>query len=184
MEKHMQFIYQTERLFLKILSSEDYKAVTTFYRENRKFLEPFEPHRPENFYSESFQRSNLKCEYQAFMRMNYFRYWLFKQSKPEIPLGSICFSNFLRGAFQKCMVGYKLAQTACHQGYMTEALSSLLPLIKNELKLHRIEAYVQPDNLSSIQLLNRTGFIEEGYLQKYAEINGYWTDHLIFSYFG
>ena len=47
---------------------------------------------------------------------------------------------------------------------MLEALSYLLPIILEDLKLHRIEAFVQPDNASSVQLLTRLGFREEGYL--------------------
>jgi ribosomal-protein-alanine N-acetyltransferase len=64
---------------------------------------------------------------------------------------------------------------------MQEALSLLIPAVMKEISLHRIEAYVQPDNIPSIQLLTRLGFKEEGYLQKYAEIQGNWTDHLLFS---
>ncbi len=80
------------------------------------------------------------------------------------------------------MIGYKLGKEYCHFGYMQEALALLIPLVMKEIKLHRLEAYVQPDNLSSIRLLTRLGFVKEGYLQKYAEIQGTWTDHLLFSY--
>lgn len=182
----MQFIYHTDRLQLKILSGDYGRLVYHFYEENKQFLEPFEPKRPENFYSISFHNTNLSCEYRGFLNLNYFRYWLFPletaDNPDNIPIGSICFSNIQRGAFQKCTLGYKLSEHACHQGYMREALSFLIPVFLKELKLHRIEAYVQPDNLPSIQLLTKLGFQEEGYLTSYAEINGHWKDHLIFSY--
>ena len=178
----MQFIYQTDRLILKILTPECAPLVNKFYQDNRQFLEPFEPNRPHNFYTNDFHYSNLRCEYDAFMRLAYFRYWMFCKEDSDIPIGSVCFSNILLGAFKKCMIGYKIGESSCHYGYMQEALTVLIPIVLKEIGLHRIEAYVQPDNIPSIRLLSKLGFIEEGYLQKYAEIHGQWTDHLIFSY--
>lgn len=178
----MQFIYQTDRLLLKILTPEYAAIINQFYQENRLFLEPFEPSKPSNFYQNDFHHSNLRSEYDAFLRMTHIRYWIFIKEDPSYPIGTVCFSNILHGAFQKCMVGYKLGEAFCHQGYMQEALSFLIPLLMGELRLHRIEAYVQPDNEPSIRLLSKLGFAEEGYLQQYAEIQGKWTDHLIFSY--
>lgn len=178
----MQFTYQTNRLILKVLTPEYASVVNQFYLENRPFLEPFEPKRPNHFYTTDFHYSNLRCEYEAFLRLSYFRYWIFRKEDSDAPIGSVCFNNILQGAFHKCMLGYKLGQNFCHQGYMQEALTMLIPLIMKEINLHRIEAYVQPDNAPSVRLLTRLGFTEEGYLQKYAEICGRWTDHLIFSY--
>lgn len=178
----MQFTYQSERLFLMILLPEYAPLVNKFYQDNKRFLEPFEPNRPNNFYTANFHYTNLRCEYEAFMRLSYFRYWLFRKEEPDSPIGSVCFNNFLQGSFHKCMLGYKLGQNFCHKGYMHEALSTLIPIVMKETNLHRIEAYVQPDNTPSIRLLSELGFAEEGYLQKFAEIHGQWTDHLIFSY--
>lgn len=178
----MQFTYETSRLLLRILSSDAASAVQQFYTDNRDFLEPFEPARSENFYTPEFHQSNLLCEYNAFLRLSYFRYWIFLKEAPCKPVGSVCFSNILHSAFQKCTIGYKLGQNHCHNGYMYESLSLLIPLLCKELGLHRIEAYVQPDNVPSVRLLEKLGFTEEGYLREYAEINGRWTDHLIFSY--
>lgn len=178
----MQFTYQTERLLLKVLTPDYAAVIHKFYRDNQNFLEPFEPQRPHSFYTTDFQYSNLRCEYDAFMRFAHFRYWLFEKQQPDSPIGSVCFSNFLQGAFHKCILGYKLGEPFCHHGYMQEALSCLIPVIAKEMNLHRIEAYVQPDNMPSIRLLSKLGFTEEGYLQKYAEIQGQWADHLIFTY--
>lgn len=180
----MQFIYETDRLRLEILPREQGWAVCRFYENNRHFLEPFEPKRPENFYTSDFHSANLACEHRGFLNLSHIRYWLFlrDRSAGSVPIGSICFNNIQRGAFQKCAVGYKLSEISCRHGYMQEALSLLIPIILDELKLHRIEAYVQPDNAPSIRLLSRLGFQEEGYLSSYAEINGQWKDHLLFSY--
>lgn len=177
----MQFQYLTDRLILKVLSAQDAPMVYQFYLQNQNFLEPFEPARPNNFYSESFHYSNLSYEYRGFLNMSYLRYWLFTKENPDTPIGTFCFSNIIRGAFQKCTLGYKLGKSYCHLGYMQEAISYIIPHVFKDLKLHRIEAYVQPENQPSVNLLSRLGFKEEGYLASYAQICGEWKDHLVFS---
>ena len=62
----MQFIYHTNRLILRILTPECAPLVNKFYQDNRKFLEPFEPNRPGNFYTNDFHYCNLRCEYDGF----------------------------------------------------------------------------------------------------------------------
>ena len=111
------------------------------------------------------------------------RYWMFDKKNPDFPIGTICFSNFLRGAFSSCMVGYKLDKGYTKKGYMTEALNFLLPEVCFDYPLHRIEAYVMPDNTSSIRLLNKLGFKQEGYLHEFAKINNSWEDHFLYTYF-
>ena len=81
------------------------------------------------------------------------------------------------------MVGYKLDSEHTGKGYMTEALKFLLPELCFDYPLHRIEAYVMPDNVSSIRLLNTLGFRKEGYLHSFAKINNNWEDHLLYTYF-
>lgn len=46
-----------------------------------------------------------------------------------------------------------------------------------ELKLHRLEANIQPENVASIALVRRAGFVREGYSRRYLKICGRWRDH-------
>jgi ribosomal-protein-alanine N-acetyltransferase len=60
---------------------------------------------------------------------------------------------------------------------MTETLRVFLSYIFKELKLHRIEANIQPGNAASIALVKRAGFKLEGYSPRYLKISGRWRDH-------
>ena len=51
----------------------------------------------------------------------------------------------------------------------------------DELNLHRITAYVLPDNAPSIRLLESRGFVLEGTARSYLLLHGYWRDHLQYS---
>ena len=45
------------------------------------------------------------------------------------------------------------------------------------LRLHRLEANIQPSNQASIALVRRAGFTREGFSRRYPKINGRWRDH-------
>ncbi len=63
------------------------------------------------------------------------------------------------------------------KGYMKEGLTLLVRYAFDELKLHRLEANIQPQNLTSIALAKSVGFRYEGYSPRYLKINGEWCDH-------
>ncbi len=46
-----------------------------------------------------------------------------------------------------------------------------------KLRLHRVEANIQPDNPASISFVQRLGFVREGYSPRYLKIRGRWQDH-------
>lgn len=46
-----------------------------------------------------------------------------------------------------------------------------------ELKLHRIEANVQPTNTPSIRFITQNGFRKEGFSPRYLKVNNQWCDH-------
>jgi ribosomal-protein-alanine N-acetyltransferase len=60
---------------------------------------------------------------------------------------------------------------------MREALEAVVGRVFGPLRLHRIEANIQPRNRASIQLVRRLGFRHEGYSRRYLKIRGRWRDH-------
>ena len=60
---------------------------------------------------------------------------------------------------------------------MTEALKLVLRYAFKDLKLHRLEANIQPGNMASVALVKRAGFVREGYSRRYLKICGRWRDH-------
>lgn len=92
-------------------------------------------------------------------------------------VGSINLSQIFRGGFQNAYLGYQIGADFAGQGYMTEALALTLRHAFVDLKLHRLEANIQPGNLASIALVKRAGFTKEGYSRRYLKICGRWRDH-------
>jgi len=92
-------------------------------------------------------------------------------------VGAISLSQIFRGGFQNAYVGYYLGGKYASQGYMTEALQLTLKYAFEHLKLHRLEANIQPGNEASIALVKRAGFVREGYSRRYLKVCGRWRDH-------
>ena len=60
---------------------------------------------------------------------------------------------------------------------MKWALGVIIKRAWKELKLHRLEANIQPENAASIGLVKGLGFSKEGYSPAYLKIGGRWRDH-------
>ena len=86
-------------------------------------------------------------------------------------------SQIYRGNFGNCYLGYYASVQHARQGYMTEGLALVLDHAFRTLRLHRVEANIQPGNLASIRLVCRAGFTREGYSRRYLKIGGAWRDH-------
>jgi ribosomal-protein-alanine N-acetyltransferase len=61
---------------------------------------------------------------------------------------------------------------------MSEGLELVLHVAFRVLKLHRLEANVQPTNRRSLTLVRRAGFVREGYSRRYVRVAGQWRDHV------
>lgn len=177
----MNFSYKTDRLILKILNGSEAGDVLRFYLSNRDIFEQCEAARPENFYTENYQRRSLNYEYNMCVKQAGIRFWVYEKTDPAHVIGTVCFRNILRYVYQSCEIGYKFDHKFWHHGYAYEALNKCVEIAFFELNLHRITAYIMPDNTASIHLAERTGFEPEGTARKFALIHGVWEDHLIYS---
>jgi len=92
-------------------------------------------------------------------------------------VGYISLSEIVRGGFQSAYLGYHMGAEFAGQGYMTEAIALVLRYAFTKLKLHRVEANIQPGNVPSLALVKRAGFVKEGFSRRYLKICGRWRDH-------
>ena len=91
--------------------------------------------------------------------------------------GVINVSNMVLGLFRSGYLGYYAFAGHEHQGLMREGLRAVLRHAFKTLKLHRLEANIQPGNRRSIALVEACGFAREGYSPRYLKIGGRWRDH-------
>ncbi|WLH92266.1 GNAT family N-acetyltransferase [Pseudomonas sp. FP453] len=75
-------------------------------------------------------------------------------------------------SWNSCALACELAPGARGRGLMHEALQAMLDWGFEQMKLHRVEAWVHPQNTASLQLLARLGFQAEGTLREAGFWNG------------
>jgi ribosomal-protein-alanine N-acetyltransferase len=91
--------------------------------------------------------------------------------------GMITIDSIIRGRFQSATLSYAAFAPAAGQGYMSEGLGLAIRYAFTELRLHRLEANIQPANQASLRLIGRQGFRKEGYSPGMLFIDGAWRDH-------
>lgn len=80
-------------------------------------------------------------------------------------------------------IGYELEPAYWGQGLMPEALATALEFAFGTLGLHSAEAHIHPANTGSRRVLEKSGFVQEGYFREnfYDQIEGRFTDTAVFS---
>jgi len=92
-------------------------------------------------------------------------------------VGFFNLSQIVRRSLQSAYLGYAVGKPFAGHGYMREGIELVLRRAFVDLRLHRIEANIQPGNHASIALAKGAGFQREGFSPRYLKIGGRWRDH-------
>jgi len=168
-----------EGVLLRIPQAPDYADWTALREESRDFLTPWEPTWPADDLSRSAFRRRIK-RYSEDLRTDQGYAFLIIRSSDNTLVGGLTLANIRRGVAQAGSIGYWMGRPFVRQGYMTAAVRAIIPFAFTSLRLHRLEAACIPTNAGSIRLLEKTGFVREGYAREYLCINGIWQDHLLY----
>jgi ribosomal-protein-alanine N-acetyltransferase len=66
------------------------------------------------------------------------------------------------------------------EGLMTEAMKAILHYGFEVMRLHRMEAFIGPDNFPSLKLVQRFGFQKEGVLREHYQVDGRMEDSVAY----
>jgi ribosomal-protein-alanine N-acetyltransferase len=167
---------ETERLRLSVLRKSEASRVNSYFVKNRDFHKKYSQTHTEDYFTVSMQRKYLAYDYNSFLDGTLVPLWITLKETGEI-IGRVSFFNFAFGGMMSCACGYHLDKDHTGKGYMTEALKGAMAFVFDEYKLHRIEAFIVPDNEPSLNLVKRCGFHYEGRRISYMHINGRYRDH-------
>ncbi|MFF3444317.1 GNAT family N-acetyltransferase [Streptosporangium sp. NPDC002721] len=92
-------------------------------------------------------------------------------------VGNININSIIRGRFQCGSLAYAAFAPTAGQGYISEGIRLVLRHAFEVLRLHRLEANIQPGNHASLRLVQRHGFRREGYSPDLLFIDGAWRGH-------
>ena len=171
---------QTARLVLRLADEHDVPEIVRYFTDNREFLRPWDPWRPDSFYTAAFWVAQVRQNLVDHRLDRAVRFFLFERESGEI-IGTANFTQIQRGVSHSCTLGYGLAERHQGQGLMGEGLTAAIDHVFRVLNVHRIEANYMPHNRRSGNLLRRLGFTVHGFAREYLLINGVWEDHVLTS---
>ncbi|WP_203725147.1 GNAT family N-acetyltransferase [Paractinoplanes durhamensis] len=93
-------------------------------------------------------------------------------------VGHINLGNIVRRAFSSAYAGYWIDAQVAGRGVIPTALALAVDHAFGAGGLHRIEVNIRPENVPSRRVVEKLGFREEAYHQRYMHIDGGWRDHL------
>ena len=177
--RNEMFALETARLRLSVLRKSDAQRVAEYFIKNRDFHKKFAQTHPDSYFTVSEQRKFLAYDCESFLGGTLVPLWISEKGGSAI-IGRVSFFNLAYGGMMSCAVGYHLDKDHTGKGYMTEALDAACSFMFKEYKMHRIEAFILPENERSIKLIKRVGFTGEGRRVSYMHINGQYRDHEAF----
>lgn len=170
---------ETDNLRLSVLRKSEAPRITDYLVNNREFHRKFSQTHTDDYYTVTTQKKYLAYDCNSFLEGTLVPLWISVKGDPEV-IGRVSFFNFAYGGMMSCACGYHLDKDHTGKGYMTEALKGAMAFVFDEYKMHRIEAFILPENEPSINLVRRLGFHYEGQRRSYMHINGAYRDHEAF----
>ncbi|MBR6484129.1 MAG: GNAT family N-acetyltransferase [Clostridiales bacterium] len=174
------FAMETDRLRLSVYKKSRAKQVTDYLVRNREFHRRWAQTHTDDYFSVYTQKNYLNEDLKEYRAGRLVPLWVTLKDDPDTVIGRVSFFNLAYGGMMSCALGYHQDKETCGHGYMTEAVSESVKMVMKYLRLHRVEAFILPDNEKSIALIKRCGFEDEGYRKSYMHINGSWKDHRSF----
>ena len=105
---------------------------------------------------------------------------VYLKEQPEILIGSIGLWRIIKPHY-RAEIGYMIHPDFWGKGLMKEAVRRVIDFGFNDIKLHSIEAHINPSNAASAALLESTGFVREAYFKEDYFFRGKFLDSAIYS---
>jgi len=96
-------------------------------------------------------------------------------------VGQMNASNVIRGALRSASIGYWIDSAVAGRGITPTALALLIDHCLTDARLHRAEVNIRPENQASLRVVQKLGLRQEGYHERFLDIDGAWRDHLTFA---
>ncbi|MFT4185789.1 MAG: GNAT family protein [Micrococcaceae bacterium] len=162
---------------LEIINLAHAEELLKLHIQNRKFLEPWEPKKSNEFYTLKGHKETITKSLNQYNAGTDIPFVVLRNQKI---VGTMNINGIVKGAFESCNIGYWISEEYLRKGIATKAVKLVKDIAFKELKLHRIQAGTLPNNLASQKVLIKNGFSRYGYAPNYLRINEKWQDHILF----
>lgn len=167
------------QVYLRPPTRGDWREWAALREESRAHLEPWEPSWGRDALTRKAFVRRLRVYGVASQADRGYAFFVFER-RGDALVGGASLNQVRRGIGQSATLGYWIGAPFVRRGFMTDALSGLLPFAFDRLALHRLGAAVLEGNVASRRLLEKVGFTREGLARKYLRIDGEWRDHALY----
>jgi ribosomal-protein-alanine N-acetyltransferase len=167
-------------LLLRPPRQEDFEEWADLRERSRDFLKPWEPIWPADDLTRGAFRRRIRRYQREIQEDTAYPFFVFREADSTL-IGGLTLGMVRRGVSQAATLGYWMGAPHAGKGLMTSAVRTAAGYAFDQLRLRRIEAACVPGNAPSRRLLEKVGFLREGYAREYLCINGVWQDHLLYA---
>jgi [ribosomal protein S5]-alanine N-acetyltransferase len=96
-------------------------------------------------------------------------------------VGQVNVSNVVHGALRSCSIGYWVDSAVAGRNVVPTAVALSVDHCLQSVGLHRVEIDIRPENGPSLRVVEKLGLRQEGYYERYLDIDGGWRDHVAFA---
>lgn len=171
---------EAERLTLRPPVHGDFRAWVGLRHESREFLSPWEPTWASDHLSRKAFTNRVYWAQRSISNGTAMPLFMFRREDNAL-VGAITLDHIKRGPAQSGITGYWIGQPFARQGFMREAIQTVVHHAFTVMDLSRIEAGCLPENAASRRLLEQCGYKYEGVAQSYLQINGRWRNHVLYA---
>jgi [ribosomal protein S5]-alanine N-acetyltransferase len=167
-------ILSTRRLRLRQFRGEDAEAMHRCFANPEAMRFWNHPVHTKRIETERAVRRFINCT------PSYYRFWAVTDAKTDRCFGMV---NYHDGHMRhkRVAIGYIIDPALHQKGVATEAVSAMLDFCFSELHLHRVQAFIHPDNIASRKLAEKLRFRSEGLLRGNLRVGGSWRDEMLFA---
>lgn len=168
-------VLRTGRLLLRRIEPEDAEAML-FLRSNPTIMQYLDREPAQTIGEAAFF---IRMITEAQERNEGINWGISLADDPRL-IGTIGFWRLMKEHY-RAEIGYLLHPDFWGQGLVSEAMTAVMNYGFDVMKLHSVEANVNPDNKASVRILQKAGFVQEAYFRENYYFRGRFLDSLIFS---
>jgi ribosomal-protein-alanine N-acetyltransferase len=169
-------VLHTERLLLRQLDDEDAEQILRL-RSNEKSLEFLDKPVMKSILEANLLINKINNDAAANEGITW---GIALKENSALLIGTIGLWRIIKEHY-RAEIGYMLLPEYFRKGYTKEAITRVTAFGFEDMKLHSIEANINPANLGSAAVLKSTGYVKEAYFRENFYFDGTFKDSEIYS---
>jgi ribosomal-protein-alanine N-acetyltransferase len=162
---------------IRLIRSKDARVLQHELMTNRGWLRPWEATSPDGPVSFDMRLGirRLLQQYRDGLGVPFVMEW-----DGEV-VGQLNVWGIARGSLASATIGYWVSERFAGRNITPIAVALATDICFRELRIHRMEICIRPENAASLRVVQKLGFRYEGLRRRYIHIDGDWRDHYAFA---